>query len=516
MNLTPVSQIPLSDGTIHVLYELQPRQMECYNLTPLIDPSPNYPRNIGYGGAAGGGKSHLARAVACSVALAWPGSRTIIFRLTEDEVIDNHVSYFQEEVPEVLPDGSRLYKYRQDRMIATFENKSLIYFGYLKDFKDVKQYQGNAYDCMIFEEATHYNFEEVRWLVGNRLRANTKESRPFAVYPSNPGNRGHYWYRRLFIDRDYDPEFGEFESDYVFVQAKVADNVILCERDPRYIKQLNTMPEPHRSWMRDGNWDAGLGLAIPQLDRKRHLVKPFKVPEHWPMWGSFDWGYAHPFSFGVYAMNEDRRVYKLDTITGIRLQPNDIAAKVDVRLAEIGLTMKRLRYVVAGHDTWADVKARDENIPTIAERLQGWGWRLRQANISRISGLNNLRLFLQWENVFPDGTDDAPYLMLMDTPGNRKCYRCLATLPEDPDNPEDAAKRDADSFGLGGDDEYDETRYAVASRQMPARSKFLADEETGAFSQHAIRLEYERQRRGHAPKLPTDEPMQHPEFGAVY
>lgn len=513
-----VSQIELLDGTMFPLYSLQPKQMEAYRLTPFFKTTGEYPRHIGYGGAAGGGKSYLARAVALSAALIWPKSRSIIFRLTKQEVIDNHVTYFMDEVPEKLPDGRRLYSYNGEQMVSTFTNGSRIYFGYLKEFSDVKRYQGNQYDVMIFEEATHYGFDEVRWLSGNRNRANTDDSRPFCLYPSNPGNKGHHWYKRLFIERDFDPDAAELPRNYVFVQAKVTDNKVLLDRDPGYLRELDTMPEPHRSWMRDGNWEAGLGLALPQLDRARHIVDDFVPPPHWPIFASFDWGYAHPFSFGLYTVNEDRRVFKMETITGRMLQPQEIAAKVQVHLDRLKIPMSRIRHIIAGHDVWADVKARAENIPTIAEHLREWGWRMVPAHTSRISGLNNLRKFLSWKDVYPGGGDDLPYLMFMDTKGNRECYKQLATLAADPNNPEDAEKRDADSFGRGGDDSYDETRYALASRQMPARSRFDINEEAGGWSDASLRQEYERKMKGKplGPIEEDDTPLIHPEFGVMF
>lgn len=514
MRLVTVCEVQLQDGSSFPLYRLQPKQLEAFQLTPLARrPDDPYPRHIGYGGAAGGGKSYLARAVGTTASLQWPGSTGVIFRETKDDVIKNHVNKFKDEVPEKLPDGRQLYSYNGEQMCATFVNGSRIYFSFLKEFDDVRRHHGNEYDWMIFEESTHYTFAMVRWLTGNRIRATVDDARPFALYPSNPGNQGHFWYKRLFIDRKYYEDMDEQPEDYAFVQAKVADNELLMDRDPGYLRMLNSLPEPHRSWMRDGDWTAGLGLALPMLDRSRHLVEPFKPPKHWTLYGAFDWGYSHPYSFGVYAVNEDRRHFKIETLTGRMQQPHEIAASIALGLKKLGLSMAHLRFVYAGHDCWADHKARGEETPTIAERLAQWGWKMLPANISRVAGLNNLRTFLSWEGVFPDGTDDMPYLMFMNTEGNRKCLECLEALPTDPDNVEDALKVDADSFGRGGDDMYDETRYAMAGRAMPARSQY-SPSDSGAFSREAIRREHENQMRSGTPPMPGERRYaEHPEFG---
>jgi len=511
-DLEPVVVLQKPDGSHRqVIYGLQPKQMEAFNHTPLAKlPDEPYARHIGYGGAAGGGKSHLARAVGVAACMRWPGCTGIIFRSTKAEVKANHLVKFKFEVPDKWPDrktGDTVFSYNGEDMCAEFFNQSRLYFGFLKDQDDLKRYQGIEFDFMIFEEATHYTWDLVRWLTGNRLRATVPGARPFVLYPSNPGNVGHHWYKRLFITKRYYSKYRESPEMYAFVQAKVPDNLILMERDPGYVDELSTLPEPFRSWLRDGDWNAGLGLALTMCDPDKHLVPSFDVPEHWRIYGSFDWGYAHPYSWGIYAVNEDGRHFKLDTISYRHQRPPEIAQMVKARCDAMGIDWRRMRHVYAGHDCWHDHRARQENVPTLAEEFLREGFVFVQANISRIAGLNNLRRFLDWDN-----DDDAPWLVFMDTEGNRRCFEQLESMPSDPDNPEDALKQDADEFGNGGDDMYDETRYAVASRAVPSGNRTL-ERDTGAWSQEALEVEYENSRKSKLPKAFTREVV-HPEFGA--
>jgi phage terminase large subunit len=487
-------------GVEYALVALQPKQYEAYQLTPL-NAGPDGPHHIGYGGSAGGGKSFLARAVAVAVAFVWPGSTSIIFRQTEGAVIENHLNKFHVEIPKEFA-GRPLWSYNGKEKCILWANGSRTYLGYLRQDSDVDRYQGPEYDVMIFEEATHYSWKQVSWLVSNRLRATVDGVWPFALYPSNPGSKGHGWFKRLFIRREYRGE--ERPEDYTFIQSRLKDNIELVRRDPKYARKLKQLPEPWRSWLEDGDWEAGAGMALSELRRDKHLIEPFPVPAHWRRFGAFDWGYRHPFSFGEYAVNEDGAVFKLDTVTGLRLQPWEIAERIARRV-----DVTRLDYVTAGHDAWAQMKARGENTPTIAEQFQKYGIYLTQANIDRVQGLNNLRAYLSWHATGPlDGngmpTAGEPRLRFFDTPGNRKCLDQFEAMVTDPNDEEDVLKVNADEFGEGGDDTYDETRYAMASRPLEAPSIGLTERGVPAWAPATLKYEYEQKYRSKPiPKAPT-------------
>jgi hypothetical protein len=75
---------------------------------------------------------------------------------------------------------------------------------------------------------------------------------------------------------------------------------------------------------------------------------------------------------------------------------------------------------------------------------------------------------LDWSvsGPFIDGvpTEGDPSLRFFDTKNNRTCLEQMENMAEDPANAEDVLKMNADDFGENGDDMYDETRYACASR----------------------------------------------------
>lgn len=496
------------------LYALQPKQWEAFTRTPLYTGGRSPVRHLGYGGSAGAGKSYVARAICTTAALMWPGSKSIIFRQTEAQVLENHYFKFLEELPQwVTIDGERrrLWTWNGDRKDLTFFNGSRTLLGHLGNEKDLAKYQGNDYDVMVFEEATQYPGKWVAFLVGNRLRATVPGTIPFAVYPTNPGGIGHQWYKRLFINRFFRGD--EKGERYSFVQAYITDNAEQLARDPEYIEKLKTLPEPYRSWLYLGDWNAGAGAALGELARAVHLVPEFEVPRYWKRFGAFDWGFAHPFAFGEYAVTEDGDLFKLQSITGRNRLPHEIAELI---LAK-GVKPERLSYIVAGQDAFHLQRARGENTPTIAEQMQRYGFVMTPANTDRVAGLNNLRAHLAWKNKGPGGTPADPALRFLHNDGNLRCLDQLENIVVDPDNMEDALKVDADEHGEGGDDFYDETRYAVASR--PTRATAPAKETAvQAWSPEALQFEMEQKMAPPDERPPENRApvFDHPEFGEFF
>jgi hypothetical protein len=220
----------------------------------------------------------------------------------------------------------------------------------------------------------------------------------------------------------------------------------------------------------------GAGLSFPALAKERHLIKPFPIPAHWPVFGAFDWGFGHPFSFGLYTIDESARVIRVLGVTGRRLEPHEQADRILSALRQPKLWAdKKPRVpprVFAGHDCWAERKARGETVPTIAAEFLELGLVLVKASISRVAGANNCRRYVRWRIPAGDGAtfvERRPMFQMFDTPSNAEMWGCLTTRINDPDHPEDVLKTDANpDNGRGGDDCYDEWRYALASRPIKA------------------------------------------------
>lgn len=208
--------------------------------------------------------------------------------------------------------------------------------------------------------------------------------------------------------------------------------------------------------------EAGVGLALPKLNKARHVVPRFTPEPFWHQWGAFDWGFDHPWVFGWYCVDTDGRVYKIDTIKGREQTPDQIAATV----IAAGVPLDRPSFIVhAGHDI-KQQKGRAAGFrgPTIFERLSGFGWKIVMASIGRVLGLDNFRLYADYADDWPP--ERLPRFVWMETAGNLESLAGCQRMQIDPKNTEDALGIDADRAGRGGDDDYDETRYGLMARPL--------------------------------------------------
>lgn len=412
-----------------------------------------------YGGAAGGGKSD-ALLMESLRQTDHPSYRALLLRRTFPEL-----QYLMDRAASIFRPLGATWNEQAKRF--RWPSGAIIEFGYAEHYRDVLQYQGDAFQYVGWDELGHIAEERIWTYLISRNRPVADGQRCYMRASANPGGPGHAWIKRRFVDM-CDPSGVPVVVDgftRAFVAARLADNPTLMANDPEYGQRLNLLPELERRWLRDGDWTAGAGLAF-SVRKDRHLVPAFDVPVHWTLFSALDWGYNHPFSWGLYAANEDGRIWCVDTVSGRHLQPPDIAD----RFKSI-LHGRTLRYSVAGHDVWADVRARSERIPTLAEQFAGEGLPMTKANISRIAGVQNCRRYLE-----PITDDGPPRFAWMDTPENRKVFECIETRVADPDHPEDVLKLDADDAGQGGDDHYDQWRYALASRPLPARLPKVAQD----------------------------------------
>lgn len=340
---------------------------------------------------------------------------------------------------------------------------------------DAEKYQGHSYTRLYPEELGNFGDPRPYFKMIATLRsARCTELGIRAT--ANPGGPGHHWIKRRFIDPNprgfeiiKDPETAE---ERVFIPSRVDDNPALLKANPGYKNQLKMAGSETlvRAWL-DGDWNIVEGAYFDTWG-DRHIIAPFEIPQHWLVFGSYDWGYASPGSYGLWAVSDgsvlpDGRAYpkgaliritedyqhtltKEGAYTGERLEDDDVAKRI--LALEKGF---KVRYRVADPSIFAQRGGM-----STAARMQRAGVNFRPADNERVAGWQEIRNRLRGVEVEEGVYEPMIYAF-------RNCLNSIRTIPmlqHDETRPEDL---DTD----GEDHCADEWRYAAMSRPWVRKKK---------------------------------------------
>jgi hypothetical protein len=437
-----------------------------------------------YGGAAGGGKSHLMRQAAILWCSEIPGLQVYIFRRVEEDLLKNHMEG---------PKGFRNMLAGWVRggwcsIIETeirFWNGSKIFLCHCKDEKHRFKYQGSEIHVLMIDELTTFTEIIYRYLrfrvrmVGIELPAKYRKGElgpngernehnlfPRILCSSNPGNIGHHWVKRTFglelasgISKP--TRMPDLEGGLVrqYIPALLDDNPSMAEDDPSYRARMRGLGDPALvKAMELGDWNIIAGGFFPEFSLHRHVLKARSTgwygicDEPWKSEGVLGNEIIVPRGALVRFKEWYGKKENQDNI-GLKLSPERWAAGVLDRSSRDG---DRYRYTVVDPSMWSE-----DGGPSLAERaeavkLNGKSLQMRRADNERMAGWDQVRSRLN-----PGGLDDVsepPLLFLMDNQPD--ATRIIQAVQHDEDYIEDL---DTDSE----DHAVDEIRYACMSRPRP-------------------------------------------------
>jgi len=420
-----------------------------------------------YGGARGGGKTYA------SLGEFWIHAEDFA-----EHAVGLIVRRSREDLKDTIATAIRMYgnaaRYSEKGNVFRFHNGARLNCAYLENDRDAENYQGWSLTRLYVEELTQFPMPDPVFKLLATLRSSAG-IKPQMRCTCNPGGPGHSWVKEWIIDLGEYELTKDEESGLVrtFIPAKLDDNPALLGNDPNYVNRLRAVgsPELVRAWL-DGDWTVIEGAFFPEFSVDRHVIQPFKIPDHWVKWRAMDWGSARPFSVGWYAHVQDDTVQdgkrlKRGAIlrtaewygcskpnVGLQLTAEQVAKGIVSRETVDGARMK-IAYGVLDPSAFAVISG-----PSIAETMIRSGVTFRRADNTRRSTDKRMGGWDQVRNRLTGDADGNPMLFVFST-----CRHLIRTLPmmqHDQYNPEDL-DTEAEDHAV------DELRYSCLSRPFHIR-----------------------------------------------
>jgi phage terminase large subunit len=382
------------------------------------------------------------------LALNYDGIQILLLRRTLGELRENHLFPLLKMLHGVA-------KYASVEREFRFPNGSRIKLGYCDNENDVLQYQGQAYEVIGMEEATHFTEKQFQTLTeSNRISGNMEKIlNPRMYFTCNPGGVGHDWVKRLFIDRNY--RANENPEDYLFIKSLVFDNHFLMQNNPGYVDTLMALPEVRRKAMLYGDWNSFEGAFFPEFDYEKHTCEPFPLDNDCIKFRALDYGLDMTCCLWL-AVTKNKGIicYRELYESGL------IISEATKKILEATPKNEHIRYTTASPDLW---NRRQETGKSGFEIMITHGLKgLQKANNARITGWRVLREYLKGYTLL----DSKPRLVVF-----RSCHnllRCLPLLRFDEYTKEDAADTPHEITHAP-----EALRYAIMSREpmLPKAAK---------------------------------------------
>lgn len=360
----------------------------------------------GYGGALGAGKSDVLMVMPLVYGFHDnPKFKGLFLRRTfpelEQEIIPRSQEFF--------PSTGATYNIAKHRW--EFPRGGMDIFGHLKDEKDVKKYDTGQFPLIRWDEATSFTGFQYEYITLRRNRAPTGSGLPsFTRWGSNPGNVGHTYFRKRFIDpcrtggkiiRD-----SRTGAKRIFIPATATDNPHLLVANPKYFQKLEGITSlAERRAMILGDWYTFEGQVFEEFRieplpdeplNARHVIEPFEIPTWWPKIIGIDWGFT-AWTFVIwFAISPQGRVYVYRTYAVKKAKIKQWAR--DICLLS-GQEISNVRDVRICHSAVQDIGQDQTLFEQVAEAMDEAGFKcsLTKGEKNRVGGKQLVHEYLRWQ-----------------------------------------------------------------------------------------------------------------------
>lgn len=388
-----------------------------------------------YGGAKGGGKSYILRWILIRQLIKWAkeGHRQVrvgLFCEDYPSLKDRQITKMSKEFPLWLGTLSGSNIEGMSFVLKPQWGGGIIA---LRNLDDVSKYASSEFAMIAIDEVTK-NQREVFDNTRSILRWPGIEDTKW-IGGTNPGQIGHEWVKKVFIDRNLDQEDPPAEQ-IAFVKSLPTDNP---HNAKSYLEDLQRLPEKLRKAYWDGNWDVFEGQFFSEWNKEVHVCEPFKIPESWVQLRSIDpSGRSGITSCHLYAISNDGTVY-------VTREHYKTGLDVDEHAKAITLMSENIDLKYTTIDTAAFAKlGMPETTSEVFERHGVTG--LVPSMKNRTMGWNTVHQYLRYNK------DNPPKLKIFST-----CPNMIRTIPlakHDDYKPEDLDTQ-------GEDHALDELRYLL-------------------------------------------------------
>ncbi len=271
-------------------------------------------QEILFGGGAGGSKSFAIRAISLIYAIDVPGIQIAIFRRTYKETLGTFVycSGGFLELGKDLIDNKKM-KFNKSENVFEFVNGSRIYLNHCQHASDVYGYQGMEFHMLCIDEATLWEPKMIKFLRSRVRLGGLKVPEAYKnrlvkiIYTANPGNIGHNYFKKNFVDHGpnkiWKAPLEDGGMTRCFIPSRLEDNPALTQNDPDYAQRLHGLGDPETvRAMLEGDWTITGTTAFPSWRNSVHIVEDFILPKTWKLYRAFDWGWSKPYFIVYFAV----------------------------------------------------------------------------------------------------------------------------------------------------------------------------------------------------------------------
>lgn len=286
-------------------------------------------REVVVEGRAGTAKTTGACTILLDRAKRYPRSRQLIVRETRASLTESVLVTFEKLLGEADPEVVRVN--REHRHSYRLWGGSEIVTGGL-DRPD--RLFSTEWDTVYVPEATETSLEA--WELFGRAMRNNKTPFPQRIADCNPNAPSHWINQRATraSDRLRDvrsrADYDRLQAYNHGAQTGAMRRLIGVHQDnPGYwdmakwewtpeglsaLAGLQSMTGHRRARMLQGLWQAQEGVVLPEFAEPQHVVAPFAIPDHWPIYVGWDPGYDHPTAILWLAIADNETIYVIDEV----------------------------------------------------------------------------------------------------------------------------------------------------------------------------------------------------------